>query len=217
MRRRADGPPSFYELVPSRHDDDPVARARALFVGLAGADGIAFESAVHDGALRFYVRSSTTTGAQAALGQLRASHPQCGIRPVDAAHDDPLWFSATDEAAAVELRLMRHSAFPIETDTRHGDLFAGVLAAAVAAANEGDRIVCQLTLSGAPSHRWGSNVQARSARQSVAYRPAPDSGAGTDLLPLVGLAGIGALGIQAVRWYQGSDMLPLAALVTLRG
>ncbi|MBI2765402.1 MAG: TraM recognition domain-containing protein [Chloroflexi bacterium] len=212
MRRRVDGPPCLYELVPSRHDDDPVARARALFAGLAGADGIAFEAAVDDGRLSFYVRSASTTGAQAALGQLRASHPQCGFRPVDSAHHEPLWFSATDEAAAVELRLMRHSAFPIETDTRHGDLFAGVLAAALASSNEGDRIVCQLCLSGSPSHRWASNVQARSARQSVPYRPASASSSSTDLLPLVGLAGIGALGIQAVRWYQSGDMLPLLGL-----
>ena len=212
MRRHIDGPPILYELVPSRHDDEPTVRARALFAGLAGADGIALEAAVDDGALRFYVRSATTTGAQAALGQLRASHPQCSFRPVDAAHDDPLWFSATDEASAVELRLMRHSAFPIEADTRHGDLFAGVLAAALAASDEGDRIVCQLVLCGSPSHRWGSNVQARSARQSVPYRPANASGGNTDLLPLVGLAGIGAIGLQAVRWYEGGELLPLAAL-----
>jgi hypothetical protein len=87
-----------------------------------------------------------------------------------------------------------------------------VLAAALAAANLGDRVVCQLTLSGAPSHRWGFNVQARGARQSVPYRPASASSASTDLLPLVGLAGIGALGIQAVRWYQGGEILPLVAL-----
>ena len=220
MRPRIDGPPVLYELVPSQHDDDPIARARALFVGLAGADGIALEAAVNDGALRLYVRSATSAGAQAALGQLRASHPQCGFRPVDAAHEDPLWFSATDEAVSVELRLIRHSAFPIETDTRHGDLFAGVLAAALASSSAGHRIVCQLTLSGAPSHRWGSNVQARGARQSVPYQPANASSVGTDLLPLVGLAGIGALGIQAVRWYESGDMLPLiglgaAAVVTL--
>ena len=212
MRRHIDGRPILYELMPSRHDDEPTVRARALFAGLGGADGIALEAAVDDGALRFYVRSATTTGAQAALGQLRASHPQCSFRPVDAAHDDPLWFSATDEASVVELRLMRHSAFPIEADTRHGDLFAGVLAAALAASDEGDRIVCQLVLCGSPSHRWGSNVQARSARQSVPYRPANASGGNTDLLPLVGLVGIGAIGIQAVRWYQGGDMLPLVGL-----
>ena len=212
MRHRVDGPPVLYELIPSRHDDDPGARARALFAGLAGADGIALEAAVTDGTLRFYLRSATTSGAEAALGQLRASHPQCGFRPVDAAHDDPLWFSATDESSALELRLMRHSAFPIETDARHGDLFAGVLAAALAASVEGDRIVCQLSLCGSPSHRWAANVQARSARQLPAYRPATASSASTDLLPLVGLAGFGALGIQAVRWYEGGDTLPLLGL-----
>ena len=212
MRRRADGRTFLYELVPSRHDDDPVARARALFAGLAGADGVAFEAAVNDGTLRYYLRSATNSGAEAALGQLRASHPQCSFRPVETAYDDPLWYSSTDEVAAVELRLMRHSAFPIETDTRHGDLFAGVLAAALSASAEGDRVVCQLTLSGVPSHRWGSNVQARSARQLPAYRPASASSASTDLLPLVGLAGTGALGIQAVRWYEGGDMLPLLGL-----
>ncbi|HMS72080.1 MAG TPA: hypothetical protein PKB03_03530 [Baekduia sp.] len=212
MRQCTDGPPALYELVPSRHDDDPIARARALFAGLAGADGIAFEATVDDGTLRFYLRAASAGEAQAALGQLRASHPQCSFRPVDAAHDDPLWFSATDEAAAVELRLMRHSAFPIETDTRHGDLFAGVVAAALASSDKGDRIVCQLTLSGAPSQRWASKVQARGARQSVPYRSATASSASTDLLPLVGLAGIGALGIQAVRWYERGDMLPLLGL-----
>ncbi len=212
MRRRTDGPPVLYELVPSRHDDDPTARARALFAGLAGADGIDFEATVDDGTLRFYLRSATTSGAEAALSQLRASHPQCSFRPVDATRADPLWLSPTDEAAAVELRLLRHSAFPIESDTRHGDLFAGVLAAAFAASDEGNRIVCQLSLSGSPSHRWASNVQSRSNRQSVPYRPANASSAGTDLLPLVGLAGIGALGIQAVRWYEGGDMLPLLSL-----
>ena len=210
--RRADGAPILYELVPSRHDDDPVVRARALFAGLATAEGIAFEAVVVDGALRFYLRTSTTAGAQAALGQMRTSHPQCGFRPVEPPNADPLWFSATDEASAVELRPMRHSAFSIETDTRHGDLFAGVLAAALAAADEGARIICQLSLSGSPSQRWASNVQARSARQSATYRPSSPSNASTDLLPLVGLAGIGALGIQAVRWYQGGDVLPLLGL-----
>ncbi|MCC7495428.1 MAG: hypothetical protein IT204_23965, partial [Fimbriimonadaceae bacterium] len=80
---------------------------------------------------------------------------------------------------------------------------------ALAASDEGDRLVCQLSLSGSPSHRWGANAQARSARQLPAYRPASASSANTDLLPLVGPAGLGALGIQAVRWYQGGDMLPL--------
>ena len=75
MRQCTDGPPALYELVPSRHDDDPIARARALFAGLAGADGIAFEATVDDGTLRFYLRAASTIEAQAAVGQLRASHP----------------------------------------------------------------------------------------------------------------------------------------------
>jgi len=75
MGHRIDGPSILYELVPSRHDDDPTARARGLFGGLAGADGIAFEATVDDGTLRFYLRAASTIEAQAAVGQLRASHP----------------------------------------------------------------------------------------------------------------------------------------------
>ena len=75
MRHRIDGRPVLYELVPSRHDDEPLVRARALFAGLAGADGIAFEATVDDGTLRFYLRAASTIEAQAAVGQLRASHP----------------------------------------------------------------------------------------------------------------------------------------------
>ncbi len=215
MRQLHEDPVVLYELVPSPLDDEAVVRARSAFSGLAGVHGFAFEVAATDDGLRFYLRTASDRMAETVLGQLRAAYPQAAVRPhamVDRPLLDPLSVGGQERAAAVELHLTRDSAFPLDTDVRHGDPFIGVLAAAVSARAPGERVVCQLVAGPAPSPRWAVGIRARAARQDRSYRPPPTSSQPTDLLPLAGIAGIGALGFQLFGWYQDGDILPLLAV-----
>ncbi|MBA4181325.1 MAG: hypothetical protein C0506_12110 [Anaerolinea sp.] len=215
MRQLNEDPVVLHELIPSPLDDEPVLRARSAFSGLAGVHGFAFEVAATDDGLRFYLRTPSGGVAESVLGQLRAAYPQAAVYPralVGRRHLDPLAVGDQETAAAVELHLTRHSAFPLDTDVRHGDPFTGVLAAAVSARVHGERVVCQLVAGPAPSSRWAIGIRARAARQDRSYRPPPTSSQPTDLLPLAGIAGIGALGFQLFGWYQDGDVLPLLAV-----
>ncbi|MBN9492273.1 TraM recognition domain-containing protein [bacterium] len=213
MRRHNEYRPVLHELVPSPHDDEPVARARAAFSGLAGVRGVAFEVAASDRSLRFYVRSTSNDGAHSVLAQLRGAYPQVALQPTDLSREDPLSTAAHEVAASVELQLSRDSAFPLDTDVRHGDPFLGVLAAAAAGLGGGGRVVCQLSLGAPPPRRWVASVRARTARGTAPYRVSSPSDASTNLLPLLGLAGIGALGFQLFDWYRAGDFLRLAAVI----
>jgi hypothetical protein len=214
MRRLPEPPTTLYELFPSRWDDDPVTRARTVFAGLAGVHGFAFEFAASEGLLRFYLRAERQDVAAAVLGQVRAAYPQADFEPTPLdlhPHMDPLAPSPHEVPVAFDLALSRDSAFPLDTDSRHGEPLAGVLAAAVSAASGSSRVVAQVLVGDPPRTSWAAAVQARAAR-SVRGLPVqrPESSTAS-LLPFVMLAATGALGMQVYSWYQAGNILPLLA------
>jgi hypothetical protein len=207
--RRDERPPVLYELFPARWDEEPVMRARTVFAGLAGIEGFALEFAASEDVLRFYLRAASDEVAATVLGQLRAAHPQMSFEPVTGSRD-PVEVAAHEERHAVQLTLIRDAALPLDTDTRHGEPLAGVLAAAVAVAREGVRVIGQVVVGPPPPPRWSVTVRARAERRDrVRFSPAEP--APTSLLPLVGVAGVGGIGMQAYDWWQAGELLPLAA------
>ncbi|MBE7518386.1 MAG: TraM recognition domain-containing protein [Thermoflexaceae bacterium] len=212
MRRRPDRTTVFYELFPSRWDDDPVSRARTVFAGLAGVRDCAVEWTAMESGLRFYVRAADDGSAAALLGQIRAAYPQADFDevPIEGRpHLDPLYVAGHEVASLVELRLDRDAALPLDTDVRHGEPLTGVLAAAVAAGRGDVRVVGQVVTGRPPRPSWATGVQARARRAS--QRPpvgSPETSAAS-LLPFVALAGVAAAGVQGYDWYRAGHYLPL--------
>jgi hypothetical protein len=212
MRRHRDRSTVLYEFFPSRWDDDPVSRARTVFAGLAGSQDFAVEWAGTESTLRFYLRASNDAAAEAVLGQVQVAYPQADFHevPVEGRpHLDPLHVAGHEIASLVELRLDRDAALPLDTDARHGEPLAGVLAAATAAGRGDVRVVGQVVLGGPPRPSWATGVQARASRSSQRLPVDRREAAGTSLLPFVALAGVGAAGMQGYDWYQAGDHLPL--------
>ena len=214
MRRHLDRATVLYELFPSRWDDDPVSRARTVFAGLAGVQDFALEWTAMESGLRLYVRATNEAAAEAVLGQVRAAYPQADFDEVPVErkpHLDPLHVAGHELASLVELSLDRDAALPLDTDARHGEPLAGVLAAAVAATRGDVRVVGQVAMGLPPRPAWATSVQARASRSSQRLPvERPESGAAS-LLPFVALAGVGAAGMQGYDWYQAGDYLPLLA------
>ena len=213
MRRPPEQNTVLYEVFPSRWDDDPVSRARTVFAGLAGVQDFALEWTAMESGLRFYVRATEERAAAAVLGQVRAAYPQADFDEVPVErkpHLDPLHVAGHEMASLVELHLDRDSALPLDTDVRHGEPLAGVLAAAVSAATRGDtRVVGQVVVRRPPRASWATRVQARASRSSQRVPvERPETGAAS-LLLFVALAGLGAAGMQGYDWYQSGDYVPL--------
>jgi hypothetical protein len=207
----------LYELFPSRWDDDPVSRARTVFAGLAGVQDFALEWTAMESGLRLYVRATNEAAAEAVLGQVRAAYPQADLEEVAVErrpHLDPLHVAGHEVASVAELRLDGDAALPLDTDARHGEPLAGVLAAAVAATRGDVRVVGQVVIGRPPRPAWATRTQTRAYRSSQRV-PAerPESGA-TSLFPFVALAGVGAAGMQGYDWYQSGDYFPLLAALS---
>ncbi len=207
--RRRREPALLVEVTPSRWDDDPIARSRALLTGLAGAAGVSLEYAASGDGLRFYVRAASASAMQQTIAQIRAAYPQAGLTEVAIAeqpHLDPALRAHGEEMTALELRLSRGADLPLTCDWRNrGDPLRAALAIA-SALRDGERIVCQVVLGPAPPG-WADGLRTRSAtgRRSQG-RDAPPM---QEILPFLALFGMGAVGLQGYRWYQAGDLLPL--------
>jgi hypothetical protein len=214
MRPHPDQTTVLYELFPSRWDDDPVSRARTVFAGLAGVQDVALEWTATESGLRFYVRAIDDSAAAAVLGQVRAAYPQADFDevPIEGRpHLDPFHVAGHETASVVELHLDRDAALPLDTDGRHGEPLAGVLAAAVAATRGDVRVIGQLVVGQPPRTRWATGVQARASRSGQRLPvERPEAGAAS-LLPFVALAGVAAAGMQGYGWYLAGDYVPLLA------
>ena len=159
MRRHPDRATVLYELFPSRWDDDPVARARTVFAGLAGVQDVALEWTATESGLRFYVRAVDDAAALAVLGQIRVAYPQADFDevPIEGRpHLDPLHVAGHELASLVQLHLDRDAALPLDTDARHGEPLTGVLAAAVAATRGDVRVVGQVVVGHPPRPGWAT-------------------------------------------------------------
>ncbi|MGD9890866.1 MAG: hypothetical protein AB7U18_06190, partial [Dehalococcoidia bacterium] len=217
-----DSPTLLVEVVPSRWDDEPVARARAMLTGLAGVADVALEYTVTADGARFFLRAASRATMDRVVAQLRAHYPQAQLRPLDlrARPDaDPLRRGLGETVAGREVRLDRTAALPLAgagTDDRRdrartADPFAGILSAA-AGAWPGQRVVGQVVLAPAPG-AWSQRLAARYAvqrRAGLASRRPPQP-ASFDLLPLVALLALGGLGLRGYLWYEQGQTLPLLA------
>ncbi|NJD64427.1 MAG: hypothetical protein FIB00_04155 [Chloroflexi bacterium] len=215
MRRPPEPPTILYELFPSRWDDEPVTRARTVFAGLAGIQGFALEFAASESSLRFYLRTRSSQIAESILGQIRAAYPQADFEPVSAhGHPnlDPLAVGPHEASATFDLIPSRDAAFPLDTDARHGEPLAGVLAAAVSAGGRDTRVVGQVVVGRSPRPGWATSIQRRAERSALG-RLSPRAEPNTaSLLPFVAVAGMGAIGVQGYGWYQSGHLLPLFAI-----
>jgi hypothetical protein len=204
-------PPLLVEVTPSRWDDDPISRSRALLTGLTGTGVVSLEYAASRDGLRFYVRAASGDAMQQAIAQLRSAYPQAGLTEVTIAeepHLDPAWHAQGEGMAALELRLSRGADLPLACDWRHrGDPLRAALAAACTL-RDGERVVCQLVLAPAPPG-WAEGLRSRLAARPARVSQGRDAPPTHEILPFLALFGIGAIGLQGYRWYRAGDILPL--------
>ncbi|MPZ49766.1 MAG: hypothetical protein GEU75_10825 [Dehalococcoidia bacterium] len=208
---RAEQRPVLVEAMPSRWDDEPVAQSRALLAGLAGSGGVALEFVARPGQISFYVRAASDLAMDAALDQLRAAYPQAGIRRVgleERPYLDPARAAPGEICSGLALRLTREPSLPLATDTRRGDPFKGVLAAA-AGVRGGERLVAQLVLCPADPG-WPDRVRRHAESPASRRREESSSSQAGDMLPLIGLLGLSGIGLQSYEWYQQGQALLLA-------
>ncbi len=224
--------PVLLEVIPSRWDDEPIARAKSALLGLTSLGGwISLEFAATDAALRFYVRASSGQLGDRVQAQLGAAYPQAIVRHVSIQNYpelDPIFASTTEQVASAALSLERNPSLPLKSDWRHErDPLSSPLAAA-ATLSPGERVVSQIILSGAPV-AWGDRLRSRLLVSDDKSRRTRDVSPVQEVMPFLALFGIGAIGLQAYDWYQGGEIaylagagaavavgLPVAALVASR-
>ena len=209
LKRRYD-PPLLAEIIPSRWDDEPIARAQSALSGLAGTGEFSLDFVASDARLRFYVRAGSAEVMERVRRHLTAAYPQADFKevPVSDHNDlDPAWRAPGEEIACVQLRLRRGSSLPVASEWRHSDPLGGVIAG-LSAAEPGERIVYQLVLAAAPAC-WAECLRSKVATRDARTFQRNDSAASQDILPLVGLFGIGAIAFQGYTWYQSGNVLPL--------
>jgi hypothetical protein len=230
MRRKPT--PVLFEMTPSRWDDDPIARARSAFSGLTSVGrSLSLEFAGTNGSLRFYVRASSRELGDSAKALLGAGYPQAVMREVPIhSHPerDPLFAGPADPVARSALRLDRNPSMPLRSDWRHErDPLSGPLACATSLA-DGERIVSQLILTAAPV-AWGDRLRSKLILRDDRTWRGREASPVQEIVPLVALLGVGAVGFQAYNWYQAGQFgylmgagaaaaagVPVAALVAGR-
>jgi hypothetical protein len=218
--------PVLIEVTPSRWDDEPVERARAMLGALVGIGGVSLEWVAENGQVRFLVRAEQARAMARVRTQLQTHFPQALIQEVDtgrAPDRDPLWQGPGEQCAARELRLTRPPALPLRAlaaprgprEREHHDVpLDGMLTAAVRA-GAGQRVVGQVVLNAAPAG-WSSRL---AARRDADQARRPSSGAGPaslatsmEIVPLLLLLALAALGFRALTWYRAGASLPLVLL-----
>src|SRR5690606_28989864 len=113
-----------------------------------------------------------------------------------------------EQAVAVELHPATEAALPLRLDWRNErDPLAGVLASVDPA--PGERIVCRLVLTPAPSNS-AHGVRRREEQPAYARR-AYERGPSVSLAPVVAFMALSAVGLQGWRWYEAGEWAWLAA------
>ena len=215
------------EVVPPRELEASIGTAHGMLRALAG-ESITLEIAATAAGPRWYLRAVTRAGLARALGQLRAAYPQAQTEPIaeDQPELDPAQLLGTERAVVVALGPLAEPALPLRSDWRHEpDPLAGLVAGVTP--QEGERVVCRLTLGPAPR---GAADRIR-RRATLAGRPPGESIApsGPSPLPIAGLLAVAAGGLQGWRWHVEGEWplliaggigacvgLPLAAALIVR-
>ena len=114
--------PVLLEVIPSRWDDEPIARSRSALLGLTSLGGsLSLEFSATSDALRFYVRASSRQLADRVRAQLGAAYPQAGFREVSIQNHpelDPMFSTPGERVAGAVLRLQRDASLPLRSDWR---------------------------------------------------------------------------------------------------
>ena len=113
-RKRRQPESLLVEVIPSRWDDEPAERSRAMLAGLAGVGGFSLEFAATEAGLRFYIRAASGGVADSVLDQLRAAYPQAELRRVpitDRPDLDPARRVEGEACAAIAVRLFPAGCF----------------------------------------------------------------------------------------------------------
>jgi hypothetical protein len=79
LKRRCERP-LLAEIIPSRWDDEPIARAQSALSGLAGTGEFSLDFAGTDGRLRFYVRAGSAGVMERVQRHLTAAYPQADFK-----------------------------------------------------------------------------------------------------------------------------------------
>ena len=197
------------EVVAPRDLEASIASARGMFGALAG-ESISLEITTGHTGPRWYVRSTTDTGLERALAQLRAAYPQARAEliPPDRDDLDPVRVLGPEQAVVVGLRPSSGDILSLRSDWRNEPSpLVGVLARA--APREDERVVCRLTLGPAPAGAAGRLH--RRAAPAGAPRREPAGDAGPSLIPLVGALTIAAAGLKGREWYLDGEWALLVA------
>lgn len=229
-RRDQTTTPVLIEVTPSRWDERPVERARAMFGALAGIRGASLEWVAEDGQVRFLVRAERADVMARVCTQIQTHFPQALIGAIDPSRTpecDPLRQVPGEQCRAHELRLTRPSALPLhalpvprgprEQGLEHrGAPLDGMLTAA-ARAEAGQRVVGQVVLGPAPAN-WSSRLTfrrevAQARRPGVGGRSAPPA-SNIEIVPLLLLLTLAAVGFRVVMWYRAGAWLPLVLVGT---
>ena len=197
------------EVVAPRGLEASIGAARGMLSALAG-ERLCLEIATDSGGPRWYVRSATEAALERALTQLRAAYPQVAIERMAPNRPDldPAEVLGTERAVVVELQPSAEFALPLRTDWRsEPDPLTGVLAST--APQDGERVVCRLNL-GPASGRAADRIRRRAEPDRRLQRES-ERQRGPSVLPLVGLLAVGAVGMQAWRWFVEGEWALLAA------
>jgi hypothetical protein len=208
-------------VITPRTNEASLTSAENFLAAIALAEPFALEIAADHRARRFLLRAATPTMLQHLQGQLGATYPQAGLRPIRPPAD-PAGAAAHEQAASCALELRGARYLPIRTFTdpeidglrsAQADPVLGILGG-LADLPEGWRALSQLVLEPAPDSWCDPYLRLAVQHPLTSERVQPPSDTALPGLAfLTLLMGVGAVGLQAYEWYRAGHWLGLFGLV----
>jgi hypothetical protein len=219
-RRPTPTPVSLLEVITPRTNAAGLTSAENLLAAIALGESFALEIAADHQARRFLLRAASAGMLEHLHGQLGATYPQAGVRPI-APDSDPAYVTATEQVASFALELRAAEYLPIRTfsdleidaqRSAQADPILSVLGG-LADLPAGWRALSQLVLERA-SDAWCQQYLRLAVQHPLAperiSRPSESSLPSFALLTV--MLGAAALGLQAYEWYREAQWLPLTCL-----
>ena len=213
-------PVDLVEVITPRTNEASLTSAENLLAAISLAEPFALEIAADHQARRFLVRTSRQTMLQHLLGQLGATYPQAGLRPIPL-EADPAVVAEHERVVSCALELRAAAYLPIRTFTdleidalrsAQADPILSILGG-LADLPAGWRALSQLVLEPAPDS-WCRDYLRLAVQHPLAperiQRPSDSSLPSFALLAVV--LGVGAFGLQAYEWFLGRHWLELGVL-----
>src|SRR5262245_13626658 len=212
--------PELVEIVTPRTNEACLTSAENLLASIALAEPFALEIAADHAARRFLVRAESHTMRQHLEGQIGATYPQAGLRPIESALD-PALLGDAEQVQRCSLELRAAPYLPIRTFTdleidalrgAQADPVLGILGA-LGDLPPGWRALSQLVLEPV-SDSWCEAYLRLAVQHPLeserTARPTDSSLPG--LMLLVGLLGVGAIGLEAQELYRTSNWLGVTGI-----